>query len=91
MKILYRIDAGGDVAVGAQQAEHGLRLEGDVGIDPEQVCEGFIRQEFQHDLVATAGDQAFAVQVEDAVEPEMRGIERHAEDARHIVHRDPEM
>jgi len=60
---LHRIDTGDHVAVGLKQAEHGFRLEGDIGIDPEQVRERFLRQEFEHDHVAAARDQALAVQM----------------------------
>jgi preprotein translocase subunit SecD len=87
LEILHRIDAGGDVAVRQQQAEDRLRVEGDVGIDPEQVSE-LLRQELHHHLVATARDQAFAVEMQDAGQAEMRAIQRQAEDAGDIIHGD---
>ena len=61
--------------------------EGDVGIDPEQMGEMLLGEKLHHDLVAPARDQAFAVQVQDAGQAEMGGIERHTEDAGDVVHR----
>jgi hypothetical protein len=90
VEALDRVDAGGDVAVGLQQAEHRLRLERDVGIDPEQVRVLLLRQELEHDHVAAAGDQAFAVKMERAGQPDVLRIEREAERARDVVHADPE-
>lgn len=88
-EVLHGIDAGGDVAVREQQAEDRLRAEGDIGVDPEQVGERFLRQELEHDLVAAAGDQALAVEVQDTGKAEMRAVERQAEHAGDIVHADP--
>jgi|NGEPerStandDraft_6_1074524.scaffolds.fasta_scaffold533554_1 hypothetical protein len=48
------------------KAAHRLRREGDVGIDPEQVGEGFVSQEFDHHFVARAGDEAFRMHMQDA-------------------------
>jgi hypothetical protein len=64
-------------------------LEGDVGIDPEQVRERFLRQEFEHDHVAAARDQALAVEMQDAGKTKMSAVQRQAEYARDVIHADP--
>jgi hypothetical protein len=86
-EILHRIDTGGDVAIRLQQPKHRLGAEHDIGIDPEQMRELFLGKEFANDVVAAAGDQALAVQMQSAGQTEMSGVERHAEDAGDVVHR----
>src|SRR6516225_6043127 len=39
----------------------------------------FLREEFPHDIVASARDQAFAVQMQNAIEPQMHGVAGEAE------------
>jgi len=54
------IDAGGDVAVGKQQAERSLRGKADVGVDEEEMGELRIGQEVRDAVVTGAGDEAVA-------------------------------
>src|SRR5262249_9458331 len=86
---LHGIDAGGDVSVCQQQTKDRVRVECDVGVDPKQVGERFLGEELEHDLVAAARDQAFAVEMQDAGKTNMRAVEGQAENACDVVHADP--
>lgn len=85
---LHRVDARRDVAIGEKQAADGLRGEGEIGIDPEQMGQRFVGQETNHHLVARPGDQALGMHVQDRVEAEPLIMQRHLVDAGHVVHAD---
>jgi hypothetical protein len=48
----------------------------------------FVGQELDHHVVARAGDQAFRIHVQDALQSELRAMQRQLEDAGDIMHAD---